>query len=217
MEHNYDLIREITEGFVFKTYDNEIPDGYCFSLCYPLSVLFSLMGIEHEITFGKSQKNNIEVSHFWITLDTNGIILDPTIKQFNQNESSVYIGDIQKNETTKKFIKIENIGVEEFHQTYESWAELLLQLNHRRPLPIQLENKLIALNVAASQVLFFYINKYCLEHKLFNSKYGLSYFKPISFVLQHNYLEEQVLICLNNKSLKYKQDIIELSKIELNE
>ena len=96
MENKYILIKEIAEDFVFKTYNNEIPDGYCFSLCYPLSILFSLMEIEHEITIGKSRKNNIEVSHFWITFDNNGIILDPAIKQFNQNESSVYLGDIQK-------------------------------------------------------------------------------------------------------------------------
>jgi len=94
MEYNHNLIKEITEDFVFQTYKNEIPDGYCFSLCFPLSVLFSLMGIEHELTFGKAKKNNIEVSHFWITFDINGFIVDPTIKQFNENESSVYVGDI---------------------------------------------------------------------------------------------------------------------------
>ncbi len=181
MEYNYNLIKEITENLVFQTYQNEIPDGYGFSLCFPLSVLFSLMGIEHEITFGKAQKNNIEVSHFWITFDDNGIILDPTIKQFNQYESSVYMGDIQKNNTTKKFIKIENIGDEEFFKTYEMWAELLVKKEPRRPLPIDLENKLIALNVAASKVLFFYIDKFGLKEKLLKSNYWLSYFKPLSF------------------------------------
>ena len=84
MDNKYILIKEIAEDFVFQTYNNEIPDGYCFSLCYPLSILFSLMEIEHEITIGKSRKNNIEVSHFWITFDNNGIILDPAIKQFNR-------------------------------------------------------------------------------------------------------------------------------------
>ena len=77
------------------------------------------MEIEHEITIGKSRKNNIEVSHFWITFNNNGIILDPTIKQFNQNESSVYLGNIQKNETTNRYIKIENNGDESFPNIYE--------------------------------------------------------------------------------------------------
>ncbi len=213
MENKYILIKEIAEDFVFQTYDNEIPDGYCFSLCYPLSILFSLMEIEHEITIGKSRKNNIEVSHFWITFNNNGIILDPTIKQFNQNESSVYLGDIQKNETTNRYIKIENIGDESFPNIYELWANLLYQHKHRIPLPIDLEKKLITLNVAASQVLFYYINKYGLKETLLKSKYGLSYFKPISFVFNQHYLVEEILKSLNQTSLKYKDEIIELGKI----
>ena len=213
MKNKYILIKEIAEDFVFQTYNNEIPDGYCFSLCYPLSILFSLMEIEHEITIGKSRKNNIELSHFWITFDNNGIILDPTIKQFNQNESSVYLGDIQKNETTNRYIKIENKGDENFPNIYELWANLLYQHKHRIPLPIDLEKKLITLNVAASQVLFYYINKLGLKEMLLKSKYGLSYFKPISFVFNQHNLVDEILICLNQTSLKYKDEIIELGKI----
>lgn len=216
MEHNYDLIKEIAQDFVFQTYKNEIPEGYCFSLCYPLSVLFTLLDIEHEITFGKSQKNNIEISHFWITFGTDEFILDPTIKQFNQNESAVYLGSIQKNVSTNKYIKIENTGDEEFKQIYQLWAEPLFQHNHRRPLPIDFENKLIAFNIAASQVLFSYITKYSLKAKLINSSYGLSYFKPISFILQQNYLLDKVPVYVNKISLLYTEEIIELAKIQLN-
>ena len=213
MEKKYLLLKEITEDFVSQTYKNEIPDGYSFSLCYPLSVLFSLMDIEHEITIGKSQKNNVEVSHFWITLDNDEIILDPTIKQFNQNEASVYLGDIQKNETTNKYVKIENKGDEIFPNIYELWANLLYQHKHRIPLPIDLEKKLITLNVAASQVLFHYVNKFELLEMLLKSKYGLSYFKPITFVFKQNNLVDEILVCLNQTSLKYKDEIIELGKI----
>jgi hypothetical protein len=213
MDNKYILIKEIAEDFVFQTYNNEIPDGYCFSLCYPLSILFSLMEIEHEITIGKSRKNNIELSHFWITFDNNGIILDPTIKQFNQNESSVYLGDIQKNETTNRYIKIENKGDENFPNIYELWATLLYQHKHRISLPIDLEKKLITLNVAASQVLFYYIDKLGLKEMLLKSKYGLSYFKPLSFVFNQHNLVDEILICLNQPSLKYKDEIIELGKI----
>jgi len=212
MEYNHNLIKEITEDFVFQTCKNEIPDGYCFSLCFPLSVLFSLMGIEHELTFGKAKKNNIEVSHFWITFDINGFIVDPTIKQFNENESSVYVGDIQKNETTKRYIKIEIIGDEEFSKTYEMWTESILQIKNRRSLPNDFESKIITLNVATSQVLFFYINKYGLKEKLLNSNYALAYFKPIGYVYQQKEIVENVLFYLNKNSLNYKQEIIKLAE-----
>lgn len=94
MELNYDIIKEIAEDFVFQTFGNENPDGLCFSLCFPLSVLFTLMDIDHEIAFGKAQKVHAEISHFWIILDKNGTILDPTIRQFNSNEVKVYLGKI---------------------------------------------------------------------------------------------------------------------------
>lgn len=214
MENNYYSLKEIAEDFVFQTYKNEIPDGYSFSLCYPLSVLFSLMGIEHEITFGTSKKNNVEVSHFWITLDVNGIILDPTIKQFNHNESCVYLGDIQKNETAKRYKIIETNGDEAFSKTYDKWAELLFQDNKRRSLPIALENKLITLNVEAAQVLFFYMEKYGLKEKVLKSAYGLSYFKPISFILQQDNIADQLLKCFDKIPSKYKEEIIDLGKIQ---
>lgn len=213
MNNNYGLIKEIAEDFVFQTYKNEIPDGYCFSLSYPLSVLFSLLGIEHEITFGTAKKYNIEISHFWITFNVNGIILDPTIKQFNHNESSVYLGDIQKNDTTKKYKILELNRVEDFSNTYEKWAELLFLKNNRRSLPVDLEKKLITINVAASQVLFFYLDKYGLKENLLKSTYGLSYFKPVSYILQQENLTDHFL-CSDKIRLKYKEEIVELGKIQ---
>lgn len=212
MDNNYNLIKEIAEDFVFQTYKNEIPDGYCFSLCYPLSVLFSLLGIEHEITFGTSKKYNVEISHFWITFNINGIILDPTIKQFNHNESSIYLGDIQENHITKKYKILKINRDQDFSNTYDKWAELLFQDNKRRSLPVDLERKLITINVAASQVLFFYLDKYGLKENLLKSTYGLSYFKPISFILQQENLTDLVL-CSDKLHLKYKEEIVDLGKI----
>ena len=84
-------------------------------------------------------------------------------------------------------------------------------------MPIELEKKLITLNVAASQVLFYYINKYGLKETLLKSKYGLSYFKPMSFVFNQPYLVEEILKSLNQTSLKYKDEIIELDKFQTNE
>lgn len=203
MEVTHKLIKEIAEDFVYRTYKNDIPDGYCFSLCYPLSVLFSLMGIEHEITYGKTFKKHVQISHFWITFKNDGTILDPTIRQFNQNESSVYYGEINKNETSKKYEIIQNTSDNDFHQTYDSWAEPLFQVKHRRPLPLDLENKLISFNVAAANVLYSHIEKYKLEERLLISEYGLKYFKPINFILRYNYPIDTTNFGLNHIPLKY--------------
>jgi len=207
MEHQYKLLKEISEDFVSQTYQNQIPDGYCFSLCYSLSVLFSLMEIKHELTFGKSIKNNIEISHFWITLDNNVTILDPTIKQFNPNELPVYLGQIQENETTSKYIKNKNIGDQAFAQTYELWAAPMFQDKAIRQLPPNLENKFISFNVATAYVLMSYIHKLDLKNKLLNCSDALSYFKPISAALINNYPIDVSQFGLNNSLFKYKNEI----------
>jgi hypothetical protein len=52
------------------------------------------MDIYHEITFDMSPKNQIEIFHFWITLNKNGTILDPSIQLFKSNETNVFLGKI---------------------------------------------------------------------------------------------------------------------------
>lgn len=216
MEQNYSLIKEIAEDFVCQTYKNENPDGFCFSLCYPLSVLFTLMKIEHEISFGKSPKDQIEISHFWLTFDNNGTILDPTIQQFNSNEAKVFLGKRLDNEITKRYHINEEDVNDQFTQTYHSWAELLFQHDHRRPLPLDLEIRLITFNASAAQVLLKYLMKYGLIEKLKNSDYGLSYFRPISFIFQGNYPINTTLFGVNRELENYKNVIIELGLIQKN-
>ena len=216
MEHNYDIIKEIAEDFVFQTYGNENPDGMCFSLCFPLSVLYTLMGFDYKIIFGKSPINHIEVSHYWITLDKNGTILDPTIRQFNSNEENVYLGNRFENETTKRYQINEGNVDDEFSQTYHSWAELLFQHEHRMPRTQDFEKRLITFNVATAQVLFKYLLKYGLLEKLKTSYYGLSYFRPISFILKENYPIDSTLFGVKSNLDNYKDEIIELGLIQAN-
>jgi hypothetical protein len=216
MEHNYDIIKEIAEDFVFQTYGNENPGGMCFSLCFPLSVLYTLMGFDHKITFGKSPINHTEVSHFWITLDKNGTILDPTIRQFNSNDENVYLGNRIDNETTKRYQIYECNLDDEFSQNYHSWAELLFQHEHRMPRTQDFEKRLITFNVATAQVLFKYLLKYGLLEKLKTSYYGLSYFRPISFILKENYPIDSVLFGVKSNLDNCKDEIIELGLIQAN-
>lgn len=216
MEHNYDIIKEIAEDFVFQTYGNENPDGLCFSLCFPLSVLFTLMDIDHEITFGRSPINHIEVSYFWITLDKNGTILDPTIRQFNSIDENVYLGSRFDNETTKSYQINAGDKDDEFTKTYHSWAELLFQHEHRLPRTQDFEKRLITFNVVTAQVLFKYLLKYGLLEKLKTSYYGLSYFRPISFILKENYPIDSALFGVKSNLDNYKDEIIELGLIQAN-
>jgi hypothetical protein len=77
-----------------------------------------------------------------------------------------------------------------------------------------MKNKLITLNVEAAQVLFFYMEKYGLKEKVLKSAYGLSYFKPISFILQQDNIADQLLKCFDKIPSKYKEEIIDLGKIQ---
>lgn len=207
---NYESVKVISEDFVQQTYGNDIPDGYCFSLCYPLSVLFLLMEIGHEFTFGKAMKGHMQLSHFWITLDEKGTILNPTIRQFNPAETKVYFGDILANETTKRYEKLEPDGDDLFYNTYASWADPLLQIPHRRQIPFDLEQRLISFNVAASHVLISHVIKMGLEEKLLTSQYGLYYFKPVSSILKYKYPIDRTRFGLHHASLQYMDKVMEI-------
>lgn len=206
----YDSFKGISEDFVQQTYGNEIPDGYGFSLCYPLSVLFSLMDIGHEFTFGKAMKGHVQLSHFWITLDKNGTILDPTIRQFNPAETMVYLGDILANETTKRYEKIDYTGSDVFSNTYASWAAPLLQIPNRRQLPFELEQRLISFNVAAAHVLISNVIKFGLEKKILTSQYGLYYLKPVRSILEKKYPIDTTRYGNDRASLQYMDKLMEI-------
>jgi hypothetical protein len=168
-----------------------------------------MMDIGHEFTFGKAMKEHIQLSHFWITLDNNGTILDPTIRQFNPIETTVYMGDILANETTRGYEKVQNTGNNVFSKVYALWAGFLLQEKHSMLLLQDFRKRVVSLNISAAHVLMSYVNNFGLKDKLHASQYGLYYFKTMSVILRDKFTSNSDNYGLGSSDLKYKNDIIE--------
>lgn len=202
MNQERQTIKKLAEELAAKTYGTEIPKGLCFSICFPLSILFDLFQIRHKISSGKSPKNGRYVDHFWITLlDNENTIVDPTIRQFDPVNKKiidnleiesyvgrvdrVYIGKREQNPISEKF---EPDGLELkdwFENSYGSWTGPIIGGPYRRTLPEFYEDWTNLINVKAASVLYNYITERPLVSQFMMKKKCLCYFKPIFYFLKH--------------------------------
>lgn len=172
-------LRKTVDDFVFKSVGTDDPNGYSFSICFPLSVLLSLLNIEHEITSGKANRKGVVVHHFWLTLEKNATIIDPTIRQFKASEKAVYIGKIEGNETTNSYTdrtRIENVSTS---PVYYSWSAPLFRKEPRISRSKEFESRTGLLNIRAALTLIDYIRKHDLEDGFLTSAYAKAYLEPI--------------------------------------
>lgn len=111
------LVENITRHFD----DFENPRGHCFSLSYALSVYFKMKYINCSIKGGKY--DNSIIDHFWLSLnDYQDIIVDATIKQFEQSEKSIYIDPKSLNVTTRKYNE-KIYSLNDWLNLYAIWRE----------------------------------------------------------------------------------------------
>lgn len=109
-------IKKLTEGFISAVLKDDNPRYMCFNVCYPLSLHLENNGIESSI---KSCWFNGKEPHYFLTLgDEEETIIDPTIRQFENNMPGVYIG--KKTENYGKH------GGDDFDGIYKLWLYPLL-------------------------------------------------------------------------------------------
>lgn len=184
-----DKIKQLAKEFTAQTFGNEIPKGYCFSTCFALSILFDMKGIKNSMSYGEfpSGQGTYPTFHTWITLKDNVTILDPTIRQFDENMESVYIGKLLENQVTQKYIPNEDDPDELFISLYDRWKKPLIG-QHLVPIQIQnldFEEKMIHLNIKTAIVLYTHILREPSGDKFLitNKKCG-HYFSPVIFYLK---------------------------------
>jgi hypothetical protein len=124
-------IKKLTGDFIPKGIDSEIPAGFCFSTSFPLQIFLATKKIDCQLRRGRAPKlfpDNVirKVPHFWLQLDSEGTMLDATIRQFNGNAERIYIGKLKDNEVTKKYT-MSHLHIDLwFHFAYKTWKESLL-------------------------------------------------------------------------------------------
>lgn len=173
-------LKDMINEFTSQTFGTEIPNGLCFSTCFPISILLDIKQIENSISCGDAPKNNTTVTHVWLTLDNEGTILDPTIRQFDPNMESTYIGKLTENELTKKYVPEKRTFNEWFYYSYGVWAEPLVDKQPRTfQRPSGFEDKMNLLNLKTATILYGHIEKMLSKDQFIQTKKCNLYFSPI--------------------------------------
>lgn len=72
-------ITNLCEEFLNLIPSNKSLQGFCFTICYPLSLYLSYKGFKNSLSLGSYDG----IPHYWINLDSyDNIIVDPTVTQF---------------------------------------------------------------------------------------------------------------------------------------
>lgn len=152
MNTEVDLLRikSIAEEFTIQSIGTTIPKNMCFLTCYPLLLFLKIRGVDASLNRGEYNNDKYKKAHhYWLNLDEyKGIILDPTIRQFEENIEPVYIGKITHNYT----LDIHPFNAW-FSVTYNIWEKPLLDTHNIIPLPPEIKQKAILYNLKAAIVL----------------------------------------------------------------
>ncbi|MEY2829232.1 MAG: hypothetical protein RIQ33_1090 [Bacteroidota bacterium] len=145
-QYTIEEIKGIAEDFTQEVFQGKPRNNMCFVTCLPLSILLTRMGIKNSLKVGyyNYDKNpNSIPCHYWIYLDEQNKILDPTIRQFieHENEEEVYVGELKS--TFKEFTNAE--FNKWFSESIIDWWENMFgnSTNIFYPLP---ENMIIKMN-----------------------------------------------------------------------
>jgi hypothetical protein len=198
-----DSIKKLVNEFTSQTIGLENPEGLCFLTCFPISILLEIHQIHNSISCGDAPKNNSFVNHCWITLDNEETIIDPTIRQFDSNMESTYIGKLEENKVTKKYIPINAHYQEWFVTAYNNWAEPLIGKQPRTYREPGFENKMNLINIKTAIVLYSYISKMETKNQIMSSFKCYRYFSPIfKFIKDKSETDSKFILNLKDEMPK---------------
>lgn len=201
MQTENDHIKKIVTEFTSQTIGIENPEGLCFVTCLPVSILLETHQIANSISCGDAPRNKSVVNHCWITLDHEGTIIDPTIRQFDPNMESTYVGKLDDNKVTKKYVPINASDQELILSTYKIWAEPLI---NKQPRTIirepEFEHKMIYANIKTATVLYSYISTMACADQIMSSFKCNRYYSPIfKFLKEKSKSDNHFILNLKNE------------------
>ena len=204
METKRNRITELVNEFTKQTLGTEIPEGLAFSTCFPLSIFLDLHQITTSISCGEASKNSSIVTHCWLTLDHEGLIIDPTIRQFDPTMESTYIGKLSANAITKKYVPLKTSYQDWFASVYNIWAEPLIDKQprtfKREP---AFEDKMNMINIKTATILYSYILKMTAKNECMSLSKCERYFSPIfKFLQDKSKIDKKYMLTLTEKMPK---------------
>ena len=179
-------IKKLTEEFISECIKNEDPKGLCFATSYPLHIYLLTKNIKSKLIAGKVPKPkpvdaNFQYDHFWLQIDKEGTIIDPTIMQFSGDaKTQIYVGKLDENETTKTYIVNEDHSNYWFQSVYNTWRDAFADPYYYIN---DFTKRSIVYQIRLASILHVEMNRLPNPDEIIN-KYYQDYFGPIFIFLR---------------------------------
>lgn len=201
MKTDHQYIKKLTEDFTSESIRTEDPAGLCFATSFPLFIYLGTKQIKSSLRVGRVPMLNTEnkirkVSHFWLQIDGEGTMLDPTIRQFDENEEPIYIGKLTENKVTKKYKLLHYHPEIWFPKTYRDWKTPLDDLSF--PRDGVFEQRSIVFTLKLATILHKEIKMMPSPDNFINHYFEL-YFTPIYIFLHHWQADKKDFVNLKEK------------------
>ncbi len=179
-------VKNLSDEFISEFFQDEDPSGLCFVTSYCLMIYLLSKQISTEINTGiylKTIEGNepLRMSHYWLLLNETGEIIDPTIRQFDITfESSIYVGKIEENYISNKYIIEESLVENWLDQSFLDWKKPFVDITY--PLDIAFLKRMICFTLKISSKLYIELITHETPSDNLNNHFAL-FFEPIFIFL----------------------------------
>ena len=174
-----DYIIKITKDFTSESLRNQDPAGLCFSTSIYLQIYLATKQIKSNLISGKVPSH--DVTHFWLYIESEDIIVDATIQQFN-NPEPIYVGKLKDNEITKTYIP-NGMELDKWFQThFNIWENPFVITTF--PLNGEYDKRNILYTIKLATILHAEIKQLIFIDEFVKKLFGI-YFNPIYNFLYH--------------------------------
>lgn len=195
-------VKKLAEDFISESIKNEDPSGLCFATSYPLKIYLLTKNVRSKLIAGKVPKSipedvNFKFDHFWLQIDKDGTMLDPTIKQFSGDDKMpIYLGKLDENVITKSYIVSEIPTKDWFQNVYDAWRTPFIDSTY----PCNdFTKRSIAYQIKLATILHSEMNRLPNPDENIN-RYYQDYFSPI-FIFLRNWKNGNSLIKIDSDKI----------------
>ena len=112
-------INNLLQPFIKKGIGWNEPAGLCFSTSFSMQVYLNIHGISSSLKAGRYKNQD----HFWLAIE-NDMVIDATLKQFDDEQPEVYIGSVAFNPITNGFESY-NLDLAGWYNIYDMWRDII--------------------------------------------------------------------------------------------
>jgi len=169
MQLDKKYIEKLATEFTKYILLEECQKGKCFTTCYPLSIFLESRGIDTTLVQGY-YKHGKKI-HYWLILDDNKTIIDPTIKQFAPEQAQVIIGEYSDNYQNEHKLETLDTPIYRWQLPFkdnlnemdknsiegiDAKAELIIILRAAIFLYTELEERILEQDLTEKEITYFY-------------------------------------------------------------